>query len=114
MHVYDLSQLNRQRCDRWHAGVLWTGADWSNSMCGEAGEAANVVKKLRRHETLDATQSYNTPPVKDLMGMLCGEVADVVLYCDLLAHHYGIDLETAIISKFNKVSQATGAPERMS
>jgi hypothetical protein len=26
-------------------------ADWSNAMCGEAGEAANVVKKIRWIET---------------------------------------------------------------
>ena len=45
-----LSVVNRKRCRRWHGGDSegWTGSDWSNAMCGEAGEAANVVKKLRR------------------------------------------------------------------
>lgn len=48
------SQVNLERCKAWHPGFpndAWTGADWSNAMCGEAGEAANVVKKLRRQET---------------------------------------------------------------
>ena len=46
------SAVNRKRSAHWHAdGEPWSGADWSNAMCGEAVEAANVVKKLRRHET---------------------------------------------------------------
>src|SRR5580700_359731 len=49
-----VSSANLQRCQKWHPGFPgddeWSGADWSNAMCGEAGEAANVVKKLRRYE----------------------------------------------------------------
>jgi hypothetical protein len=43
-----LRTRNVSRLARWHDpdSEPWTGADWSNAMCGEAGEAANVVKKL--------------------------------------------------------------------
>lgn len=53
----ELDAVNAARCKRWHNADTerWTEADWSNAMCGEAGEAANVVKKLRRHETATAT-----------------------------------------------------------
>lgn len=108
-----MSAENRARCDRWHAGVVWTGSDWSNAMCGEAGEAANIVKKLRRHETYVGS-SYNTPPRDELTAKLWGELADVILYADLVAHHYDIDLEEAVIIKFNQVSIAQGFPERLS
>lgn len=52
MDIYGMLEINRRRCERWHPGFPhdpggWSGADWSNAMCGEAGEAANVVKKLR-------------------------------------------------------------------
>jgi len=98
---------------RWHGDAdEWSGADWSNAMCGEAGEAANVVKKLRRHETHTGT-SYNTPPPDELLTALAEELADVVTYCDLLAHHYGIDLAAAVIAKFNRVSAAQDFPERL-
>jgi len=117
-----LAEVNRQRAARWHpgyphadanvlGGASWTGADWSNAMCGEAGEAANVVKKLRRVECglvgkLDA-------PETTLRAMLAEELADVITYADLLATYYGIDLAAAVATKFNAVSVRQGFPERL-
>jgi NTP pyrophosphatase (non-canonical NTP hydrolase) len=109
-----MSEVNRSRCRRWHdpdTSDPWSGADWSNAMCGEAGEAANAVKKLRRYETHTAPQ--NTPPREELALMLAAELADVILYVDLLAAHYGIDLAAAIAAKFNVVSIRQGFPERL-
>lgn len=110
-----LREANESRARRWHPGFpaddTWNGADWSNAMCGEAGEAANVVKKLRRHETghhgaLDGNEV-------ELHAALADELADVVLYADLLAAKYGIDLTVAVVSKFNEVSRRQGFPERL-
>jgi NTP pyrophosphatase (non-canonical NTP hydrolase) len=99
------------RAKRWHAGAEpWSGADWSNAMCGEAGEAANVVKKLRRQET--GIQQPGPPPA-DLLAMLAKELADVVIYADLVAEHYGLDLSAAVTQKFNEVSDRYGFPERL-
>lgn len=114
-----LRAANVTRCRRWHPGFLsesgdeWTGADWSNAMCGEAGEAANVVKKLRRYEC-DVPGSPDDPSPCRLHEMLAEELADVVTYCDLLAAHYGIDLGAAVVGKFNRVSIRQGFPERLS
>lgn len=106
-------RISAARRDRWHGPdtVPWTGADWSNAMCGEAGEAANVVKKLRRHETGTATP--RDPSTDQLLVALGDELADIVAYLDLLASHYGIDVEAAVARKFNAVSQREGFPERM-
>ncbi len=116
-----VSVVNRQRCERWHPGFPhgapmtesddWTGADWSNAMCGEAGEVANVVKKLRRAEVglrgvLDGDRA-------DLLTKLADEIADVYCYLDLLATFYGIDVPAAIVTKFNAVSELQGFPERL-
>jgi NTP pyrophosphatase (non-canonical NTP hydrolase) len=110
----ELRRENVDRCHRWHGDFPdgdWTGADWSNAMCGEAGEAANVVKKLRRHET-------GHPGAEDmgplgLVQALANELADVVIYADLLAAKYGIDLGQAVVDKFNFVSRREGFPERI-
>jgi NTP pyrophosphatase (non-canonical NTP hydrolase) len=80
-------------------------------MCGEAGEAANVVKKLRRAEAgmrgvLDGDEA-------ELLQKLADEVADVYPYLDLLATYYGIDVPSAIVSKFDRVSELQGFPERL-
>lgn len=108
-----ISAVNRSRGSRWHDGAApWSGADWSNAMCGEAGEAANIVKKIRRHETSISTP-YNTPPMEKLIPKLAEEIADVIIYADLLAWHYHIDTERSVIDKFNRVSEAQGFPERL-
>lgn len=111
LNLEDLRRVNLARKARWHAGAQpWSGADWSNAMCGEAGEAANVVKKLRRIET---NIEQPTPPEHELVWALGEELADVVIYVDLLAQHYGIDLAAQVIDKFNVVSDRYEFPEKL-
>lgn len=102
------AKLNQERSDIWHGnGEPWTGADWSNAMCGEAGEAANVVKKLRRLET--GTFVKEVPAEKpELLRKLGYELADTLCYLTLLANFYGIDLELACAEKFNLISDQLG------
>jgi len=108
-------EANASRTRRWHPGFPddadWTGADWSNAMCGEAGELANVVKKIRRFEC--GLNGALDPSNDELMAMLAHECADVFLYMQLLAEFYGIDLPAAIVEKFNIVSERQGFPERL-
>lgn len=111
--LLELREKGRTRCDRWHTPDTesWSGADWSNAMCGEAGEAANVVKKIRRIETGTGAQDRQT--LDDLIQRLAWELGDVLAYADLLAQHYGIDLRVAVADKFNIVSEREGFPERI-
>lgn len=129
----DLAELrarNVSRLRRWHGdNDDWTLADWSNAMCGEAGEAANVVKKIRRTESaLWDKQKYPGDGASAhakladlsaddaraaLVEGLANELADIVCYADLLALHAGIDLAAAVIAKFNRVSAAQDFPERL-
>jgi NTP pyrophosphatase (non-canonical NTP hydrolase) len=114
LSFWTLAKVNAARCLRWHPGFpndAWTGADWSNAMAGEAGEAANVVKKLRRAEL--NTRGALDPPPPVLYAALGDELADVVIYADLLATYYGIDLGMAVVRKFNAVSEREGFPERL-
>lgn len=123
LNFEELRAANAARVVRWHGpdAEPWSGADWSNAMCGEAGEAANVVKKLRRHETRipgtvrvgDGVQLYNTPRVPELLEKLGKEIADTIIYADLLAHYYGINLGDVVIAKFNEVSVLQRFPERL-
>jgi NTP pyrophosphatase (non-canonical NTP hydrolase) len=61
-------------------------------MSGEVGETCNLLKKLKRDKNI---------PIKDI----AHEIADVVVYADLLAYKLGIDLGEAIREKFNIVSK---------
>lgn len=111
----ELRTANRSRVVRWHppGSEPWGGADWSNAMCGEAGEAANVVKKIRRIETKVNITREGEEGLDLLVYKLGLELADMVTYADLLAEYYGIDLAEAVRDKFNIVSTREGFPERL-
>ena len=131
-----LAEVNAQRCRRWHppTSVAWSLADWSNAMTGEAGEAANLVKKLRRIETRTDTGPWQIPhstvpgrtvdldigqQSRILAKGIGLELADVVIYADLLAQELtrrydGYDLSDLIVTKFNAVSHREGFPEQLS
>lgn len=111
-----LRAINARRCARWHPGFPshedgWTGSDWSNAMGGECGEAQNVVKKLRRIDM--GMQGNVDPEQEELIKQLGDEIADTVIYADLLAEYYGINLQEAIVRKFNFISEREEFPERL-
>jgi NTP pyrophosphatase (non-canonical NTP hydrolase) len=91
----------------------WTLGDWGNALAGEVGELCNVVKKLRRHEA-GASLAYNTPEATELYAKFEEEVADVLLYLDLLCWKVGVSpnqLLRGLRDKFNLVSRAQGWDE---
>ena len=61
-------------------------------MGGECGECLNFIKKMRRGDKIDS---------KDI----AFELADIIIYADLLAARLDIDLDTAIVKKFNITSK---------
>jgi NTP pyrophosphatase (non-canonical NTP hydrolase) len=115
----EVAKVNASRCNRWHKGFPinedgWNGADWSNAMQGEAGEAGNVVKKLRRLDCgLWGNRKEGDLDRESLIAKLASEIADTYAYLDLLATFYGIDIEQAIVTKFNQISAAAGFSERL-
>ena len=97
-------EVNERRRAEWanrDGSSPWCGADFSNEMGGECGEAQNIVKKLRRIET-----GYKGPSKTEaeLLSDLAEELADVIITADLVAMYYGIDLDAAVPLKFNKTS----------
>jgi NTP pyrophosphatase (non-canonical NTP hydrolase) len=109
-----VSGINRARCERWHPDFPndgWTGSDWSNAMAGEAGEACNVVKKLRRDDFGKVQAAADSRA--DLVAKLATEIGDTFLYLDLLAQFYGLDMARCVIDTFNRVSIREGFPERI-
>lgn len=121
LDLAELREVNTRRCARWHGPDTepWSLADWSNAMCGEAGEAANVVKKIRRIQTgtisAPGTEGHRrAEEARDhLTDALADELADTVIYADLVAAKAGIDLSAAIVRKFNAVSVREGYPEHL-
>ena len=83
-------------------GSDWSPADWFVATVGELGEAANLMKKIRRND-------FVTKDIQAARLKLAKEYADVVIYLDLMAKQYGIDLGDAVTLKFNEVSERIGS-----
>lgn len=110
-----ISEMNLKRAERWHKAGLddWTTLEWAGAMAGEAGEAANVAKKLRRFDMgIHAATQYKKKR-EELRQKLAAEIAGTFMYLDLLAQKEGIDIRRAVIDEFNRVSEREGFPERL-
>ena len=105
MKLSVLRLANVERCEEvFHPLHDWSPTDWACAMAGEAGEACNAVKKLRR--IADGTNTAKDPQNEiDAIKAIGAELADTIIYCDLLAARLGLDLSVEIQSKFNEVSR---------
>lgn len=96
-----LRTINRVRCENvFHPIAEWSETDWMCAAAGEMGEAANKIKKRRRGEEVS---------IDDVID----ELADAVIYADLLATRMGACLEDGIRRKFNEVSARRGSDLRL-
>lgn len=74
----------------------WSEGDWGNALAGEVGELCNLIKKHRRGEYIDWTD-------------FAEEIGGVASYLALVSSALGIDLQHAMITEFNKVSEKVGS-----
>lgn len=96
-NIARLPQFKNRKGEPAHSesdGRDWKLSAWSNAVCGELGEAANIIKKIERGDFT----------LEEVRNELADELADVVTYLDILAMRAGIDLGKAVINKFNEVS----------
>lgn len=101
-----LRSANIARQTEWDQDNQISAAYRGNELAGEVGEACNVIKKLER-ERLGILGSRAT------VDELADELADVVICADLIAMHYGINLEAAVARKFNATSEKVGLATRL-
>ena len=96
----ELREVNVPRCEESFFPLdQWSLSDWACALAGEAGETCNAVKKLNRGDG-------NVEAVAK-------ELADTIIYADLLAARLGINLGEAVRAKFNEVSERRNSPIRL-
>jgi NTP pyrophosphatase (non-canonical NTP hydrolase) len=109
-----LRKANVGRCEAvFHPLHDWTPTDWATAMAGECGEACDQVKKLRRlgptPETIpNVDTASGRAATRGARARIGDELADLIIYADLLAARLGIDLGRAVAEKFNEVSAEMG------
>ncbi len=115
--IQELSEASHSRSVKWFKDGedSWTILEWAGAMCGEAGETANVAKKIRRLQMQMSSihPDLGQDRMEDLRSKLGEEMADTLAYLLIMAQVAGIDLEEAYVLKFNKVSRQYGFPERL-
>lgn len=114
--VFEVSVI---RANRWHNGDMndWSALEWAGAMCGEAGEAANAAKKLKRLElqmqTINVEGRHYGEPLAARRAVM-RECADTILYALLLMARVGtINPEHVIREVFNEKSIEYGFEERI-
>ena len=109
----EFSEANRMRCESKlgfdHPIGLWSLSDWFVAVLGELVEAANLANKLNRIRD-GIAGNLNEGTVSDLMAKMTDEIADAVIYLDLLTQAAGIDLPRAVVDKFNRTSAKISFP----
>lgn len=103
-----LPQFKNRKGEKAHSdprGHDWSIAEWTNAMAGEAGEACNIAKKLIRGDYDGDTELG--------IGELLDEIADVVIYADLVCQRVGRHMEIAVQNKFNEVSERIGVDVKL-
>lgn len=111
MTFAEFSAANRARCESSqgfnHPIEGWSTSDWFVAFFGEAGEAANVVKKLNR--VRDGVPG-NKESEAELRAKLRREVGDAFVYLDLIAQACGFEIGEAAREVFNSKSAEIGYP----
>lgn len=87
----------------------WSLLEWGGALCGEAGELANILKKVKRREIKDDYNQYLNAKIPEISD----ELADIIIYADLIAAQLDIDLEEVIRNKFNRKSEDIGYKEKL-
>ena|SRR5687767_13510567 len=115
MNFRAFSEMNLRRCvaqDGFNHPLLgWSPAEWTNAMCGEAGEAANFAKKLIRHR--DGIAGNHKPgdlEVNALRLATAKECVDAMLYADLTIRSLGYISADMISIVFNAKSRELNMP----
>jgi NTP pyrophosphatase (non-canonical NTP hydrolase) len=102
----NLRQANIHRNLEWGEGAAFGTLFHAVSLGGEVGEALNVVKKLERERMgLRGTRST--------LFALEQELADSAICVDLVAMSEHIDMDRAIMDKFNLTSINQGLSTRL-
>lgn len=116
MNIDMFQRVNQLRAKRWHGGNTdqWSLLEWCAALCGEAGEAANVAKKLKLLD--NALPNREAGLSKDdravLEYKLAREIADTMIYALIILSQLDERASQVIASVFDQKSIDYGFPER--
>lgn len=98
-------KINKDRYNMYMRHIkTWSPLEWSACAAGELGELCNYLKKIKR-----GSKKWNKITKK----AVAHEIADTIAYLGLLASALDINMDEAIVEKFNIVSKRWKCPVRL-
>lgn len=101
LSIAELQRAHVERQEEWCPDQKPDLSFRGNELGGECGEAQNVIKKLER-------ERHGWRGSRDTVEHLAEELGDVIHCAVLCAITAGIELEPAVIAKFNSTSEKNG------
>ena len=102
-----LTDMNFRRCERLNAACgkdngleSWSPTEWALAMAGKCGEACNLIKKTNTGDLIMATD-------------IAHEIADMIIYADLLCQRMNVSLGEAVKEAFNNKSEELNLSEKL-
>lgn len=86
----------------------WSLNDWAVALAGEVGELCNLLKKDRRGLATDERFLLEGPCQELARENVLKELADVIIYADLMISLLSGSTGEELLSKFTEVSQRIG------
>lgn len=123
--IEQMQQQSKLRAERWHRGKpKWSLLEWAGAMAGEAGEACNKAKRIKRLDddmvsltVEDGVGSGTRHVIADqrekLTIAVAEEACDTILYAICLLNELDVDAEDLLREVFNKKSGEYEFPERI-
>jgi len=105
---------NVTRCDSWPQPLhRQTPSDLGCAVASEAGQLCEQLGRLRRHLQVTCPSRYRSTVAAEITRQLGREIADLVLYADLLAARLDLPLEHLLAARFNEVSEELGSSVKL-
>lgn len=97
--------INKTRCEeKFHPQCAdWLPMGWPLAIAGEAGELCNLIKKCVRGDFTFESQRV----------AILKELADVIIYCDLMISAMDANTGEVVAAKFDEVSKRVGFTKRL-
>lgn len=115
MNIDSFQQVNAIRAKKWHRDGLveWSLLEWAGAMCGEAGEAANFAKKIKRLDNSlpNMEAGLLVTDEEALKYKLAKEIADTIIYGLIILSMLEVDASSILAETFDAKSIEYGFPE---
>lgn len=111
LNFADLQEANLARCTDPtgfnHPLEGWSELEWAGALCGEAGEASNLAKKISRAK-LNVRGNKLGDSVPVLYSKMAKECGDTIIYAVLTLSRLGYNADSVVRDVFNSKSDQIG------